>query len=132
MKMKTEELRIAIAEACGWKPEVRKMYAGMKRVKGWGLNTHLELGHGDRKFKMSPQQFPSYETDLNAMHEAANYLRNKDRMAYLTYGKTLENLVARYNSLPGREAYHSIATCDAPADMRVEAFLIATTHPPEP
>ena len=51
--MKTEKQRIAIAEACGWKPAPRGR---------WKLNERVE------RFR------PDYLNDLNAMHEAEKTL----------------------------------------------------------
>ena len=55
--MKPEQQRVAIAEACGWKPD--------KRGLGW----------------LSPHGYyasePDYLNDLNAMHEAENTLTDK-------------------------------------------------------
>ena len=50
-----EQQRIAIAEACGWKPAPRGR---------WKLNERVE------RFR------PDYLNDLNAMHEAVETLRN--------------------------------------------------------
>jgi hypothetical protein len=69
-KLSDEELRVMCAELCGWKKETRKRYAGGHNVQGWGWNTHLELGDTKRYFTVSPQNFPNYPADLNAMHEA--------------------------------------------------------------
>ena len=51
--MKPEQQRIAIAEACGWKPALRGR---------WKLNERVE------RFR------PDYLNDLNAMHEAEKTL----------------------------------------------------------
>lgn len=80
--MNEEQQRIAIAEACGWKPEVRKMYAGEKNVKGWGKNAHLHPGDKDRVFAMSSHEFPDYLNDLNAMHQAEKTLTFEQKRDY--------------------------------------------------
>ena len=92
--MNPEKQRIAIAEACGWKPD--------KRGLGW-LSPH---GY------YSPE--PDYLNDLNAMHEAEELLYAKsdtlegaERMR--DYSKWLCN-IAKY---PLR----------ATASQRAEAFL---------
>lgn len=121
--MTLNEKRIAVALVCGWKwfPAYNKRKKMNFLVPPSGRAVTVwkdgELGGGDA--------LPNYPNDLNAMHEAASFLRNKDRMVYLDYAKNLDQLMARYNSLPEREAYRSLATVDAPASMRVEAFLMA-------
>lgn len=72
--MTPEEQRIAIAEALGWKHEVRKRYAGRDNVAGWGLNAHLPDGHKERCFVTYPGAFPDYLNDLNAMRNAEDKL----------------------------------------------------------
>lgn len=105
--MSAEEVRVAIAEACGITVEPCTCAANPWR---------------DAATKKHIRNYPE---DLNAMASAVDYLRNANRFQYLTYGVRLDNLVARYNSLPEREAYHGILSCDAPAEMRAEAFLFA-------
>ena len=60
--MKPEAQRIAIAEACGWKPD--------KRGLGW-LSPH---GY------YAPE--PDYLNDLNAMHEAEKILNQEQKEDY--------------------------------------------------
>ena len=60
--MKPEAQRIAIAEACGWKPD--------KRGLGW-LSPH---GY------YAPE--PDYLNDLNAMHEAEKVLNQEQKEDY--------------------------------------------------
>ena len=60
--MKPEQQRIAIAEACGWKPD--------KRGLGW-LSPH---GY------YAPE--PDYLNDLNAMHEAEKVLNQEQKEDY--------------------------------------------------
>lgn len=59
--MNPEQQRIAIAEACGWKPAPRGR---------WKLNERVE------RFR------PDYLNDLNAMHEAEKDLILKQQMLY--------------------------------------------------
>lgn len=60
-----EALRIAVAEAEGWKRKTRKMYAGEKNAKGW------ELRNGDNwKFTTYPALLPDYESNRDAITEA--------------------------------------------------------------
>jgi hypothetical protein len=59
--MKPEQQRIAIAEACGWKPNPFQM---------------------DMRGQVFPQSPPDYLNDLNAMHEAEKVLTEEQRIAY--------------------------------------------------
>lgn len=61
--MTPEQQRIAIAEACGWKPD--------KRGLGW-LSPH---GY------YAPE--PDYLNDLNAMHDAEKVLTKEQRRKYV-------------------------------------------------
>lgn len=83
--MTPEAQRIAIAEACGWTRETRRMYAGARNVEGWGKNQHLELGDRDRDFTISPNAFPDYLNDLNAMHVAERALKDQQQDAYIDW-----------------------------------------------
>jgi len=118
--MTPERMRVKIAEACGWTgiESYYPSYDGPPKMDWRGIgNTNEHRKH------LIFEPLPNYPGDLNACHEMANYLRNANRGQYLQYGKMLENLVAIYNSLPEREAYHGILVCDAPPEMRCEAFL---------
>lgn len=74
MNMTDEEMRIAIAEACGWTEIVQhKIHAGNEGL----LGTHTAVdGVSDRDW------VPDYLNDLNAMHEAEEVLGPKDYEAY--------------------------------------------------
>ena len=63
--MTNEEMRIKIAEACGWQPD--------KRGLGW-LSSH---GCYD--------PLPDYLNDLNAMHEAEKVLTNKQWWLFVEF-----------------------------------------------
>ena len=66
--MKPEAQRIAIAEACGWKPNPFER---------------------DMRGQMFPQSPPDYPNDLNAMHEAEKAMSVNDRNRYIdTLGTT--------------------------------------------
>ena len=65
--MKTEEQRIAIAEACGWKfsghPDIETQCVGWTLGSSpWALNPKGDM--------VSRFECPDYLNDLNAMHEA--------------------------------------------------------------
>ena len=89
-----EQQRIAIAEACGWKPAPRGR---------WKLNEHVE------RFR------PDYLNDLNAMHEAVKSLPQNSKPRYFA---CLCAVVSGAISLNG----YSEAT-EATAAQRAEAFL---------
>jgi hypothetical protein len=47
-----QQITERLARFMGWKPEVRKKYAGEPNCKGWGKNQHLHLGDKDREFSI--------------------------------------------------------------------------------
>lgn len=93
--MNDNEINIAIAEACGWKPD--------KRGLGW----------------LSPRGYyapePDYLTDLNAMHEAEKILAEKGVNAWWGY----VGHINRNNPTP----FGSETAVQATARQRAEAFL---------
>ena len=94
-KMKPEQQRIKIAEACGWKPD--------KRGLGW------LCPHG----YYAPE--PDYLNDLNAMHEAECWMMaNKSLMTFWEYAGRLKK---HFQNL-GDDGY-----IHATASQRAEAFL---------
>jgi len=98
--MKPEQQRIAIAEACGWKPvEFRNC-----RPKPCSCDT-------DKPNHNSP---PNYLNDLNAMHEAEKVLIRPN-----LYAKGGWRMYLRYLSIVTDER-HPI---DDTASKRAEAFL---------
>jgi hypothetical protein len=111
--MNTEEQRIAIAKACGWKWE--RLWTG-------------EL-HGKPVGEQGPfREVPDYLHDLNAMHEAVKTL---DKTMKPRYFSCLCMVVYCSISLHG----YSAAT-EATAAQRAEAFLRTigkwTTNPNTP
>jgi len=110
--MKTEQQRIAIAEACGWSacgcvegckphgypPDVRKP-------------TTVELLNGTGP---SPWDIPDYLTDLNAMHEADKQIFTTPTERTRYYWQLL-NVIGRYTSPD--------SAISATAAQRAEAFL---------
>ena len=89
--MNPEQQRIAIAEACGWKPD--------KRGLGW-LSPH---GY------YSPE--PDYLNDLNAMHDAEKLLV---RLQWVSYLRRLQTLCDESVTWP----IHATATQRAEAFLR--------------
>lgn len=63
--MSDQEINVAIAEACGWKWEIRRSY---RETPGW----YSPADHG-------PEELPNYCTDLNAMHEAEVLISKSSR-----------------------------------------------------
>ena len=64
--MTPEQINIAIAEACGWKPHYS--------MDGFGEHPVYAPHH--------MQRLPNYTTDLNAMHEAEKMLDYRQRCDY--------------------------------------------------
>ena len=68
--MKTEEQRIAIAKACGWKFPQDSMANGPFVISPTGV----EKWHGDDpmtvRWALQTKVVPDYPNDLNAIHEA--------------------------------------------------------------
>ena len=94
--MTPEAQRIAIAEACGWKPNPFER---------------------DMRGQMFPQSPPDYPNDLNAMHEAEKML-NRGNNYYQLGGFGL------YLKILG-QICHQASSVDASAAQRAEAFLCA-------
>lgn len=94
--MKPEEQRIAIAEACGWKP--------YQFGSGWT--------QGASQMDIGPKPLPDYLNDLNEMHEAEKVLTDNQKCNYTAY---LQNMVKSF--LGEFNLVH------ATASQRAEAFL---------
>ncbi len=124
--MTPEAQRIAIAEACGWKPETRKMYAGCPNVEGWGKNQHLGIGDKDRDFTTMWQRLPDYLNDLNAIHEAEKTIIQGPRDDYASYLVGVVCGDIKYSFGPDGELEgNNFDTFTATAAQRAEAFLHA-------
>jgi hypothetical protein len=100
--MKTEEQRIAIAEACGWTEVCLRPYS---------LSGNYNVPMGFRE-GVGPRIVPNYPADLNAMHEAEKVEFGTDEIAWGTYGSQLFTLIE-----PSRHYLHATAA------QRAEAFL---------
>lgn len=111
--MTPEKQRIAIAEACGWKPDDD----GDKT--GWGgswirqrlIGKKPTFSDGKVVSYLIEQPVPDYPTDLNAMHEAEKVLTYAQHCFYCD---VLEMVV-------GGPAY--MQAVRATAAQRAEAFL---------
>lgn len=132
--MTDDELRIKVAELCGWSRETRKMYGGEKNVKGWGTNRHLGLGDRERDFTTSPYRFPDYCNDLNAMHEAEKsrgWHTDPENTEADRYFKNLLDVCCEY---PGTPTYCATARQRALAfiqTMNAQAEPLAPRKAPE-
>ncbi len=105
--MSPEAQRIAIAEACGWTHEREFIVHPEGDHMGYAK---IEEGRLDAHFK-----FPSYPTDLNAMHEAELRLNwnEQESSDLFNYRCALHKLMGNDPSLWGF----------ATAAQRAEAFL---------
>lgn len=103
--MTDEQMRIAIADACGWKkpddPEVMKFKVGWTSAEKWWMcpGGVLRLKH----------DIPDYLNDLNACAEFEAMLTSAERFTY----------IVELNKLCGDEPSAVWAT----ARQRAEAFL---------
>ena len=97
--MKEKEINVAIAEACGWK------FDGAVATRPDGMRMHSFINNPKAEFT------PDYCKDLNAMHEAFEYLRKTDEHAFGCMTDMLETVVGR------GPLWH------ATARQRAEAFL---------
>lgn len=95
--MTNDEMRVAVAEACGWTPEVRRKYAGEANVQGWGRNVNLSDGHVVRQFVTNSSIFPDYCNDLNAAREAAIKLFSHDEAFRDQFMSHLHDVIERDN-----------------------------------
>jgi len=104
--MNEEQQRIAIAEACGWKP----MECRNCRPKPCSCDT-------DKPNHNSP---PNYLNDLNAMHEAEQTLWEKDWTSRQDF---VDNLARILSPIHGYRKQSGLDLLDATAAQRAEAFL---------
>lgn len=120
--MSDEQMRIEIAEACGWtnisdeipSPGIGFVHANLRGVNPGGYRVNV----------------PNYLTDLNAMHEAEGML-TEERLA--AYGNLLDEITRPTKTMAmcyvnGPEAGMYPELFRATARQRAEAF-IATLNP---
>ena len=95
--MTDTEIRIAVAEACGW-----------TRLETLEINGEV---YGFKHGKPTPYKslVPDYPNNLDAMHEAEKALPTEKQREYLQY--------------LGLNAYSSWPVCHASARQRCEAFI---------
>lgn len=111
--MTDNEIRIAIAEACGWKPEVRR--AEIPEAEFVHEETFWIRGDETRRGPW----LPDYCNDLNAMRDAIITLDSPQSTDFLL----LINSVVETPENEGR--WHTFHTINATARQRAEAFLRA-------
>lgn len=128
--MKPEEQRIAIAEACGWKPDDDGDGTGWK-----GSWIHQRLIGMKPTFRggkvvsyLIEQTVPDYLNDLNAMHEAEKVLTTRAQISqYVWELERLTNWKADYIVGSDGKQYLCPASyfccVNATATQRAEAFL---------
>ena len=82
--MTEQEMRIAMAEACGWKgpdhPDTRN------HIKDWPFSHDKHIWVLNPKSEIDPiSSIPDYCNDLNAMHDAEKLLIQNDQIHYVTH-----------------------------------------------
>ena len=116
--MTPEQQRIAIAEACGWKYEPRKLH-----LSGIPIEDSFPWikPDGSRAF---PQEIPNYPNDLNAMHEAEKTLTDEQYDDFVSY-LLPEDERKHYKSwgLEGIGGFAPRHLISPTAAQRAEAFL---------
>ena len=113
--MNSEQQRIAIAEACGWK-EIRAEVDWLPKEL-FGIFTWPHPTNAEKiKYFINRKPIPDYLNDLNAMHEAESIL-NADQM--VSYDYHLDLMVGN-----GRQGLNiEYFLWSATASQRAEAFL---------
>jgi hypothetical protein len=105
-----EAQRIAIAEACGWKPSPHCPAYGNPP---WGVPPTPR--HPSRPW----EELPDYLTDLNAMAEAEKHLLKVHAQPYI---RNLARIAAQEH-LENDDCIHQFRYVTATATQRAEAFL---------
>lgn len=112
--MNAQAQRIAIAEACGFKPVKRRKYAGQSNVIGW---EKVNPVHGCKDFIRYPIQLPDYLNSLDLMHEAEKTLSPREREVYAS-------ILSGDPTVPSPDSY--IGYIEFPAADVFEAFIHAS------
>jgi len=109
-----KELRVKIAELCGWKNVgVRDFITGCIPEETWE-NTKHDNHIKSRRFARV-WQLPKYTQDLNAMHEAVESLRSMNGSQWHDYGANLNEICGS-----------GMNCVQATARQRAEAFVLTT------
>jgi hypothetical protein len=112
--MTQEEMRIKIAEACGWTTKAFTGFSG--EDDEWFTEDRVYKPNGDWA---TIGKYPDYPNDLNAMHEAEKTLTEKEQVWYL---QKLTQVRLKQGS-GGIIACIIDKTTFATAAQRAEAFL---------
>lgn len=116
--MTPEKQRIAIAEACGWKPQgSRTDYMGGEVVHKETM--YLSPNGYTYATPSNGFGFPDWLNDLNATHEAEKVLTDSQRRAYV------DALGCVVNGLCGCDSDDEFYFVCATAAQRAEAFIKA-------
>lgn len=107
-----EQLRIRVAELCGWKYGPCPCGACIVHEKVWCRD-------GKPPYYNSIDMLPDYPRDLNAMHEAWELLSEEQRL------QITDKLVTIQSCLPDKDRFVVGAT----ARQRAEAFVLAMDAP---
>lgn len=108
METKNEQIKIKIAEVCGWEPYPAENVGATARL----FNGSVWYRHAESNTIATPSQLPDYCNDLNAMHDAeksltlAQFWNYADLLKYMVVGEL------------GEDTYIT-----ATARQRAEAFL---------
>lgn len=98
--MSKDKQRIIIAEACGWK---------IKYIHGNGMDCYATVDPTG----LVQNEYPDYLNDLNAMHEAEEFLKQNDWSKFCEMNEILACKVLK----PNEHIFH------ATAEQRAEAFI---------
>lgn len=118
--MKPEAQRLAIAEACGRKPN--SYYCGHCR-ECVPRDSVTSGGYHEKCMGQIEPDIPNYLTDLNAMHEAEKEL---DDAQYHAFTLQLNDIAWRNYPAPTADAHYKQRLrgfASATAPQRAEAFL---------
>jgi hypothetical protein len=113
--MTNQQINIAIAEFSGW-TEIQEGDAWGTFIGKPNRRIHKDPWHGTEDFF----EIPKYCNDFNAMHEAEQFLWNKDWSARATF---VDHLARILNPVHGYHKQDGIDLLDATARDRAEAFL---------
>jgi hypothetical protein len=119
--MKTDAIRVAIAQFCGWK-DVGLYHPWTERFleeysPDFKIVAYLR---GRPPGKNYPDFLPNYTQDLNAMNEAERFLEN---IQVLDYQKELENIIKNRCRVCDASTYSSDFIFHSCAKDRAEAFV---------
>ena len=110
-----EELRVKVAELCGWLEIKNEYYHDDNRPS--------LMGYDGEEMRMGRfyEGVPNYPADLNACADFSKHLRTKSRELYTDYTRHLDKLVAIANS---EDEADSINISDALPRTRCAAFIL--------